>query len=195
MGLRVMCGTTTASMGATNVDDMTGEYTAKLDFVALTLQLLLGQLIQPLITFSTHRNLRTNPKMENISPGSVAENAPIPSSPILTPSTTFRSIGLWIAYHHANAQSQPVLSLNETIIVIDAEYSPFGATSGTCTGCIHYGFKDKGLVNLGKYSFALWEYLTDADKFRSTLGLHFSSIFSSYLLINCVGGNPISIGG
>lgn len=64
------------------------------------------------------------------------------------------SIGLSTAYHLALHQA----SHNKRIIVLDALSKPFGATSGSCTGCLHYEFREpegEHLFELGKYSFEL----------------------------------------
>lgn len=64
-------------------------------------------------------------------------------------------------------------------MVLEARESTFSATSKTCTGCIHHSFTDDDvLVELGKYSFALWEKLAkDDDEIRTTTGLRFQSVF------------------
>lgn len=59
------------------------------------------------------------------------------------------SIGLWTAYYVAQGQGRRERS--HTIIVIETTISTFGATSGTCTRCMHYAFHDEDLIKLGKY--------------------------------------------
>ncbi|KAF1963706.1 nucleotide-binding domain-containing protein [Byssothecium circinans] len=83
------------------------------------------------------------------------------------------SIGMWSAFYLAKAL--PLDSYN--VIVVDTVGSAFGATSGTCTGCIHYGFQDVNLINLGKYSFRFWRNFAQDDEFRATTGLRFNSVF------------------
>lgn len=85
------------------------------------------------------------------------------------------SIGLWTAYFLAQAQAGPQHA--SKITVIDACHSPFAATSRTCTGCIHYAFEADGLVELGRYSFELWDALSHDDAFRSAVSWRSSSIF------------------
>jgi glycine/D-amino acid oxidase-like deaminating enzyme len=70
------------------------------------------------------------------------------------------SIGLSTAYHLALvwlASGSP-----RKIVVLETLPTPFGATSGSCTGCFHYEFHEQNggqLTELGKYSFGIWEHL------------------------------------
>ncbi|KAF2658916.1 FAD dependent oxidoreductase [Lophiostoma macrostomum CBS 122681] len=94
------------------------------------------------------------------------------SSPHLSPPTNTPiiiiigagSIGLWTAYHLAKSRLS-----SESIIVLEATPSAFGATSGTCSGCIHYHFSDPHLIDLGKFSFDLWEDLATDEGFRQAV--------------------------
>ncbi|ROV88946.1 hypothetical protein VPNG_10198 [Cytospora leucostoma] len=78
------------------------------------------------------------------------------------------SIGLSTAYHLALHQASH--NNDERIIVLDALPKPFGATSGPCTGCLHYEFREPEgghLIELGRYSFELWRSLAaDGEGFR-----------------------------
>jgi glycine/D-amino acid oxidase-like deaminating enzyme len=48
------------------------------------------------------------------------------------------SIGLSTPYHLALASL--AASLPRNIVVLETLPTPFGATSGSCIGCFHYGF-------------------------------------------------------
>lgn len=88
------------------------------------------------------------------------------------------SIGLSTAYNLALSARDAAKSRN--IIVLDSTSNPFGATSGTCTGCLHYEFREPEgdrLVELGQYSFELWEALSTDEKFRSAVGYRDHSFF------------------
>jgi len=48
------------------------------------------------------------------------------------------------------------------IVVLERLPTPFGAISGSCTGCFHYEFREQNgghLTELGKSSFGIWEHL------------------------------------
>jgi glycine/D-amino acid oxidase-like deaminating enzyme len=66
------------------------------------------------------------------------------------------SIGLSTAYHLGLASLSA--SSSRKIVVLETLPTPFGATSGSCTGCFHYEFLEQNggqLTELGKYSFGI----------------------------------------
>jgi glycine/D-amino acid oxidase-like deaminating enzyme len=81
------------------------------------------------------------------------------------------SIGLSTAYHLALASL--AASSPRKIVVLETLPTPFGATSGSCTGCFHYEFREQNgghLTELGKYSFDIWEHLAKDEVFQSKVG-------------------------
>ncbi|KAI1127493.1 nucleotide-binding domain-containing protein [Nemania abortiva] len=80
------------------------------------------------------------------------------------------SIGLSTAYNLARKQEE---SNGKKVVVLEALNEPFGATSGSCTGCLHYKFRGRDsdkLADLGKYSFELWQALSSNPDFRTAVG-------------------------
>ncbi|KAH8817162.1 FAD dependent oxidoreductase [Xylogone sp. PMI_703] len=90
-------------------------------------------------------------------------------------------IGLCTAYNLAKESRNAAVDPRQSIIVLEAQSSPFTAASSHNTGCLHYDFHDpfgKDIAALGKYSFKLWQAIARTDaQFVTDTGYRSQSFF------------------